>query len=97
MKPSEKNPNIDTALTAMFGVDRQGSIKENLCISPPIGCGQPISNFGSWSEIEQAEYKISGLCATCQKGIFNKPDESDEPDFVPCMACGGPEPCNCWV
>jgi hypothetical protein len=71
MKPSEKNPAIDHALTAMFGVDRQESIKENVCIDPPIGCGQPISNFGMWSEIEQAEYRISGLCQACQRKIFS--------------------------
>ena len=70
MKPSEKNPAIDALLTSMFGVDRQGSIKENVCVNPPIGCGQPISNFGLWSEIEQAEYKISGLCQSCQQEIF---------------------------
>ena len=70
MKPSDKNPNIDSALTAMFGFDRQETIKENVCAPAPIGCGKPISNFGMWSEIEQAEYKISGLCQTCQAEIF---------------------------
>jgi hypothetical protein len=71
MKPSDKNPAIDRALTAMFGFDRQETIKENVCVPPPIGCGQPISNFGLWSEIEQAEYKISGLCQACQRSIFS--------------------------
>jgi hypothetical protein len=70
MKPSEKNPNIDRLLTALFGIDRQASIKENVCVDQPIGCGQPISNFGLWSEIEQAEYTISGLCQRCQRRIF---------------------------
>jgi hypothetical protein len=74
MKPSDKNPSIDQMLVAMFGVDRQESIKENVCIGPPIGCGQPISNFGLWSEIEQAEYKISGLCQRCQRAIFRQLD-----------------------
>lgn len=70
VKPSEKNPAIDAALTGMFGFDRQEAIKENVCIPPPIGCGQPISNFGMWSEIEQSEYKISGFCQACQRKVF---------------------------
>jgi hypothetical protein len=75
LKPSEKNPAIDRALTAMFGVDRQESIKENVCIGPPIGCGKPIANFGLWSEIEQAEYRISGLCQSCQSEVFKALDD----------------------
>ena len=70
MKPSDKNPAIDRLITQMFGIDRQESIKENVCVSPPIGCGQPISNFHYWSEIEQSEYRISGLCQACQRRIF---------------------------
>lgn len=70
MKPSEKNPAIDAALIGMFGVDRQAVIKENVCVDPPIGCGQPIANFSLWSEMEQEEYKVSGMCQSCQARVF---------------------------
>lgn len=70
MKPSDKNPQIDNALIGMFGFDRRVAIKENLCVPEPIGCGEPISNFGLWSEMEQAEYRISGLCQGCQQRTF---------------------------
>lgn len=68
MKPSEKSPAIENLLDKLSG--RSGAIKENVCLDPPIGCGQPISNFNMWSEIEQAEYRISGLCQSCQREVF---------------------------
>jgi hypothetical protein len=70
MKPSDKNPKIDAMLTAVFGVDRQAAIIMDECVSPPIGCGKPIENFALWSEIEQGEYRISGLCQACQRKVF---------------------------
>jgi hypothetical protein len=70
VKPSEKNPSIDRALTEMFGIDRRGSIIMDECVSPPIGCGKPIKDFALWSEIEQGEYRISGLCRECQREVF---------------------------
>jgi hypothetical protein len=74
MKPSEKNPAIDSMLTDVFGVDRQKSIRDNVCVDPPIGCGQPITD---WSELEQNEYRISGLCGNCQRQVFSANYEED--------------------
>lgn len=78
MKPSEKNPSIDAALTAMFGIDRRGSIIMDECVAPPIGCGKPIQNFSLWSEVEQAEYRISGLCQSCQQEVFKANYQEEE-------------------
>lgn len=70
MKSSDKSPAIEEALQGMFGFDRREAIHENVCVPPPIGCGKPIHDVVTWSEIELAEYKISGLCAECQRKIF---------------------------
>lgn len=67
--PSRKAPAIDSFITNVFGFDRQETIHENVCVPAPIGCGKPV-DLSEMSEIEQKEYRISGLCKTCQREIF---------------------------
>lgn len=49
-------------------IKRQDSILNNKCINPPIGCGQPIISFKD--KLSEKEWRISGLCQTCQDKIF---------------------------
>lgn len=54
--------------------DRENSIKNNLCIKPPFGCGKPVDVFRD--SLSLREYKISGLCQKCQNKIFGKRNAS---------------------
>lgn len=67
-KPANKNPEIDDFITKAFGVVRKSSIRANICVSPPIGCGLPATEFKDARS--KKEYTISGLCQTCQDKIF---------------------------
>lgn len=51
------------------------AVRENRCIQPPTGCGQPLVGADGttrtfWTEAEAAEYKAewqaTGLCPDCQ-------------------------------
>ena len=70
MKPTNKSPEITKLLEEMFG--RTTAIKSNHCVSPPIGCGKPITPFRDM--LSEQEYAISGLCQTCQDEIFKEID-----------------------
>lgn len=49
---------------------RVTALSDKMC-HPMIGCGKKIQSFDGWSEIEQAEYCISGLCRACQERFFS--------------------------
>ncbi len=66
--PSEKSPEIDAAMTHIFGFDRRESIVANRCVPPPIGCGGPATEFRDPES--RREYEISGLCQKCQDEVF---------------------------
>jgi hypothetical protein len=66
MIPSQKSTELERALTAIFGIDRAGSITENVCVA----CRKPIGEFRD--ELSQREFTISGLCQSCQDQIFSK-------------------------
>lgn len=68
MEPTRKNPILDKLLSEMTGADREGTIKTNKCIPPPIGCGQDAIWFRN--KQSSKEYSISGLCQECQDKIF---------------------------
>jgi len=55
--------------------DPADAVREDRCIQPPTGCGQPlIAEDGTartfWNEVEAAEYetewRATGLCPDCQ-------------------------------
>ena len=47
---------------------RQEAIMLGFCALPPFGCGKPVTGFSD--ELSAREYKISGLCQTCQNEVF---------------------------
>lgn len=70
MKPTVKAPEIDQALTDIFGIDRKGSIEAGVCVF----CKSPFANFRN--AISEREAAISGQCQKCQDEVFGY----DEPD-----------------
>jgi hypothetical protein len=69
MIPSNKNAEMEEALTSFFGHDRRDSINADRCVPPPIGCGGPAKRFRD--DLSAREFTISGLCQKCQDSIFN--------------------------
>ncbi len=65
MKPEPKTQAIDTQLKNIFGVDRQESIRKNKCVA----CDQTVYPE-TMADIDQREFKISGICPGCWKKIF---------------------------
>ena len=68
MKPSEKSDGmvqfIDHMAKANFGRSRTSCVQNDLCVS----CDEPAVSFRD--ELSRKEYTISGLCQTCQDGVF---------------------------
>ncbi len=75
MKSNSKTEAVESVLQGMFGFDRRTCIQNMICVPKPIGCGNPLDGY--MSEIEQAEYRISGLCANCQREIFKSNYSAD--------------------
>jgi len=71
MKPAEKAKEIEIFLEAIAG--RSTAIRSDMCVAPPIGCGQPICSFRN--EKSKREYTLSGLCQKCQDKLFGKEEE----------------------
>ena len=63
-KPSEKSPEIDEFIKRSLGIDRKGSITNNVCAF----CGQPATEFRD--KLSEKEYSISGMCQKCQDETF---------------------------
>lgn len=59
---------------------RQISIATSTCVSPPFGCGNPVAGFRD--EISAKEYKITGMCQSCQDRIFEEPEEGQFDRFL---------------
>jgi hypothetical protein len=76
IKPTDKAPEMEQALTSMFGFNRRANIEAQRCCPPPIGCGGVATSFKD--ELSRREYAISGLCQGCQDGVFDAP-ELEEP------------------
>ena len=71
MKPTEKSPQMESLLEGMSG--RTTAITNDKCIDPPFGCGQPLGNVEAHfkDNLSLKEYRISGLCQTCQDKHFS--------------------------
>lgn len=84
MEPTQKSEAMETFLANVIGSDRRESIKANVCIPAPMGCGReiPASEIETWDALTQKEYTISGWCKTCQDKIYFPdnlvPDEDGE-------------------
>jgi len=68
VQPSDKSQQVDAFVNGVFGVVRKSSVRANICVSAPIGCGLPATKFKD--AISAKEYTISGLCQTCQDRVF---------------------------
>lgn len=53
----------------MFGFHPSEYIEQGKCVPAPIGCGEKVEPFEN--KLDEQEYKISGLCPSCQKKYFN--------------------------
>jgi hypothetical protein len=67
-KPTKKDPVIEAFLEHVGG--RTTAIEADVCVSKPIGCGGPATEFRD--EVSAKEYLISGLCQDCQDKVFGK-------------------------
>lgn len=68
MEPTEKDEKMEKFLIGTFGFDRRESIKNNVCLPKPMGCGEPATNFRD--PLSTREYTISGFCQACQDRVF---------------------------
>ena len=73
MKPSDKSPELQSALDAIasttFGRTRSEAIAKNICVQ----CGRYAIPF--LDAVSIREYTISGLCQRCQDSIFGGDEE----------------------
>jgi hypothetical protein len=65
-RPTDKHSQIERFLDGLS--DRTNSIEGDVCIPPPLGCGEDASEFTD--ELSEKEYTISGLCQSCQNIVF---------------------------
>jgi hypothetical protein len=75
-EPTKKSEAIEDVLTDLAGADRRETIKQDVCIPPPIGCGGPANEFED--EMSRREFRISGLCQACQNKVFGSFEEMEE-------------------
>ena len=68
--PAIKSPRVNNFLKNRFGVDREQSILDEVCVAAPIGCGKPVVKFRT--DDDAREYEISGLCQSCQDNLFEE-------------------------
>lgn len=66
MKPTEKSPEIERLLTFLTGKDRKNTIENGNCVF----CGGAADEFRD--EISAREYRISGICQSCQDKTFGR-------------------------
>jgi hypothetical protein len=78
LEPTPKSPAMARFLEANFG--RSSAINELKCIPAPVGCGRQLlpSEVECWDQLTIKEYRISGLCKTCQDSIFESDEDDDE-------------------
>ena len=65
--PTEKSPEMESALTDMLGFDRKAVITGNTCACCDAANITPDSFK---DELSFKEYRISGLCQECQDKVF---------------------------
>jgi hypothetical protein len=65
--PSEKAPELEQAISAIFGINRKESIERKQCAI----CSSEVELDSFKDEISLKEFHISGMCQTCQDGIFS--------------------------
>ena len=64
--PASKAPEIERLLEGFSG--RTTAIEADRCVDAPIGCGEPAIIFRDG--LSKQEYRMSGLCQSCQDTLF---------------------------
>lgn len=67
-EPTKKSTAIEDTLTRITGQRRADVVRSNRCMAAPFGCGGEAVEFRD--EASTREYRISGLCQSCQDGVF---------------------------
>lgn len=65
-KSKQMNEVLDTISENLFGRKREDSIKKNICVM----CGNIVDENNFKDELSLKEFKISGVCQSCQDKIF---------------------------
>ena len=65
--PSEKAPELEQAISAIFGINRKESIERKQCAI----CSSEVELDSFKDEISLKEFHISGMCQPCQNKIFS--------------------------
>ena len=65
--PSEKAPELEQAISAVFGINRKESIERKQCAI----CSSEVELDSFKDEISLKEFHISGMCQPCQDKIFS--------------------------
>jgi hypothetical protein len=65
--PRLKNPDIDNLLTSLTGRSRVDSIRSDVCVFSEDG---PVHNMVFTDDLSREEFRISGMCQTCQDKTF---------------------------
>ena len=68
-----KAPQIESALSSIFGVDRVETIAGGDCISCDEARDLKATSFRD--DVSRKEYAISGMCQSCQDDVFGHEDE----------------------
>lgn len=72
----------DFAALLAQGDTAEAAVRENRCLRPPIGCGKPIQldrqSMAYFPNVRyRDEWKINGLCPSCQDHIVLAAEESE--------------------
>ena len=78
IQPSFKAPEIESALSSIFGVDRVQTIAGGDCISCDEARDLKATSFRD--DVSRKEYSISGMCQSCQDDLFGPDQDDDEPE-----------------
>ena len=63
-EPTKKSPEIDSLLKVITSRNRVDTIKADMCMT----CDGSATEFKD--NLSRREYRISGMCQTCQDSIF---------------------------
>jgi len=64
IEPTKKNPAIDNLLTSITKISRKDAMQKSIC----TWCKKPVQGFRD--QLSKQEYRISGMCQSCQDDTF---------------------------
>lgn len=77
MEPMKRSPKLTQFLETTVG--RTTAITTNHCVKTPFGCAREISigEIETWDKETIEEYRISGMCKTCQDNFYVEPEDKE--------------------